>query len=189
MTSLLRNAIALAWGLAEATVFVIVPDVFLSWLALQNVRSALVACLYALLGAVAGGSLLWLLASGDPAPVRSLLASLPGIDASMIAGVRFQLQSEGLPALFLGPLSGTPYKLYALEAADLQLGYWVFIAISIPARLLRFVLVTIMVGALNSLLRDRLSLPWRRGFLVACWIGFYAWYFHAIGSAPITASS
>ena len=50
------NAIASLWGFAEATVFFIVPDVLLSWLALRSPKSGLIACLFALLGALIGGS-------------------------------------------------------------------------------------------------------------------------------------
>ena len=56
MKSGVANALAAIWGAAEATLFFIVPDVFLSWLALSDRRQALIACLYALLGALVGGT-------------------------------------------------------------------------------------------------------------------------------------
>jgi len=42
--------VAALWGLAEATLFFIVPDVFLSLVALRDRRAALVACGWAIPG-------------------------------------------------------------------------------------------------------------------------------------------
>ena len=175
-----RNSLALLWGFAEATVFFIVPDVLLSWYGLKDLRRALFACLFALLGALAGGSVIWLFGHGDPEPVRSIYAALPAIDTAMINGVREQLQSHGLAALFLGPLSGTPYKLYALESGHLGLGYVPFLLVSAPARLLRFALVTLAVAGLGRLLSRRLALYQRQRLLLFAWGAFYAWYFYAM---------
>lgn len=180
MRSRWQNGFALLWGFAEATVFFIVPDVLLSWFGLRKLRGALLACLFALLGALLGGSVVWLVSHQDPEQLRALYGALPAIDGTMINGVRQQLQAQGLVALFLGPLSGTPYKLYALEAAHLGLGYLPFLLVSIPARLLRFVLVTLAAAGFSRLLSKRLDLTQRRLVLVAGWVAFYAWYFHAM---------
>jgi membrane protein YqaA with SNARE-associated domain len=177
----LGNGLALFWGFAEATVFFVVPDVLLSWFALDSPRRALRACLFALWGALIGGSIVWLAGLRDPEPLRAVYAVLPAIDAAMIDSVGRQLESQGLPALLLGPLKGTPYKIYALEAAHLGLGYLPFLLISVPARLVRFALVAVGTAAIGRLLRNRLSLASLRYFLILGWIAFYAWYFHAIG--------
>jgi membrane protein YqaA with SNARE-associated domain len=176
----LRDGLALLWGCAEATVFFIVPDVLLSWIGLRDLRRALLACLYALLGALVGGSIVWLLGHRDPEPVRSLYAVLPAIDAEMIRAVREQLKTQGILALFLGPLSGTPYKLYALESPVVGLGYVPFLLVSVPARLLRFVAVTMAAAALSRLLRRRLALQQRQRLLLLAWATFYAGYFYAM---------
>ena len=176
----LRNGLALIWGFAEATVFFIVPDVLLSWFGLKDLRRALIACLFALLGALAGGSIIWLLGHRDPEPLRNLFAALPAIDTGMILTVREQLQTQGILALFLGPLSGTPYKLYALESAHVGLGYLPFLLISVPARLLRFALVTLAAASLGRLLGSRLTLHQQQQLLLLGWAAFYAWYFHAM---------
>lgn len=183
----LPNALATFWGLAEATVFFIVPDVLLSWLALRSLRGALIACLFALLGALVGGTAIWLIAQQDPESLRRLFALIPAIDSGMIDSVHSQLATDGLVALFIGPLIGTPYKIYALEAAVLQLGFLPFLLVSIPARLIRFVLVASLVAALNHGLSRRFSVRQRQGLLVACWVVFYAWYFHVMGAAGPTA--
>ena len=176
------NAFAFAWGLAEATLFFIVPDVLLSWLALHGYKQALVACLYALSGALLGGVMIWLLGQVDAEAGRALLAAIPGIDDVLIADVRSQLENAGLISLVQGPLSGTPYKIYALESGSLNYGLAIFVLVSIPARLVRFVVVAVVVGMLGRLLAPLLSLGQRRVLLAVCWIGFYSWYFHMMSN-------
>ena len=66
-------AIAAAWGLAEATLFFIVPDVLLTWLAGFRPRlvwRAVAACLG---GALLGGLLMYLAAADSPERMRALL--------------------------------------------------------------------------------------------------------------------
>ncbi len=112
---------------------------------------------------------------------------IPAIDGTMLDNVQSQLATQGLVALFVGPLIGTPYKIYALEAAALQLGYLPFLLVSIPARLIRFLLVASIVAALNRGLARRLNLRQRQGLLMACWTSFYAWYFYVMGAIDLTA--
>lgn len=177
MRSRWAYAAATAWGLAEAVVFFIVPDVLLSVLALDRPRRALRACLYATAGAVAGGVGVYLSARSDPAVLEALYLSLPGVHEGLLARVARDLESLGLTGLFLGPLSGTPYKLYALEAGRMGLDLAAFVGVSIPARLVRFVLVTGLTALVSHALASRLSLRRRRLLLLLAWAAFYAWYF------------
>lgn len=170
-------ALAALWGVAEATVFFIVPDVLLSRVALRDRRSALVACLWASVGAVSGGILIWFLGNQNPDAVRSLFVALPAIDSAMVANVRAQMTNLGAAAVFIGPATGTPYKIYALEAAGAGLGILPFVLISIPARLARFVLVSLLAAAASRVLLKRLSLNTVYALHAATWIGFYAAYF------------
>lgn len=177
------NVIASLWAFAEATFFIIVPDVLLSWLALRSIRHALIANLFALLGALIGGATIWLWAQNHADLARTFLESLPAISGAMILGVQEQLAELGITALFLGPLGGTPYKIYAVEAADMGYGLAIFLAVSIPARLGRFVLVTIVSGAASQALRRRLSLHTVQIIHIIFWVAFYAWYFRVMTSA------
>jgi len=174
------SALAALWGLAEATVFFIVPDALLTWIALRSYKRALTACVWALGGALLGGSTLWFIGSNDPEPARALFASLPGIDRGMIANVTSQVENEGLVALFIGPFIGTPYKLYAVEAGNLGIGLAAFLLVSVPARLMRFALAALLVGAVSHVLQKRFQLSVLRGVHVVAWIAFYTWYFNAM---------
>jgi hypothetical protein len=65
----------------------------------------------------------------------------------------------------------------AVEAAHLGYGLAIFLLVSLPARLIRFVLVTSIAGAVSWTLRRRVSLRAVRSIHVAFWIVFYAWFF------------
>jgi membrane protein YqaA with SNARE-associated domain len=170
-------AFAFLWGLAEATLFFIVPDVLLSLLALQDRRRAWIACGYAVAGAVLGGTLMYAWAAHDDAQVRSLLVSIPAITPDLLDQVRLQLDAQGYASLFAGACSGVPYKLYASEAGAAALPLAGLLAITIPARALRFVLV---VAVVNGIARRGLG-GWsharRVALLLAGWGVFYAGYF------------
>ena len=171
------KALAALWGFAEATVFFIVPDVLLSRLALRSPKAGFLACLYALAGALVGGAAMWVWGSFDPQTARQLIASLPATDAAMIASVHQQLADDGIAAIIMGPLRGVPYKIYAVEAATLGHGLATFLAVSIPGRLIRFVLVTALAAAVARGLRGRTSPRSLEWLHLASWTTFYAWFF------------
>ena len=177
------NALALFWGFAEATVFIIVPDVLVSWVAIHSYKRAFIASLWVLCGALIGGCLLWFVGKTDPEPARALFVSLPAISAAMIADVRSQLDDIGLMAVIIGPLSGTPYKIYAVEAANLGFGLANFLLISIPARLLRFLLVGVVSGAIGQFVQRKSGLRVARILLAVFWVGLYAWYFSVMADS------
>jgi hypothetical protein len=68
----LSDGLAFAWGLAEATVFFVVPDVWISRLALSSWRAALRGCALALVGALVGGVLLYLAGGRHEAALLAL---------------------------------------------------------------------------------------------------------------------
>ncbi|HHQ43100.1 MAG TPA: hypothetical protein ENK20_12535 [Chromatiales bacterium] len=173
-------AVAALWGLAEATLFFLVPDVWLTLLATRAAgapapwrRLLLPACLAATAGAVAGGLLMHAWGAHDPAAALAAVERVPAVSAEMAARVRAGLEAHGLAALFLGPLTGTPYKLYAVQAGALGIGAAAFAAVSVPARLARFLVLSWAAAALARRLRPR----WRVPAALAAWALFYAWFF------------
>src|SRR3990172_116431 len=116
------NVVAALWGLAEATAFFVVPDVFLSALGLRNLRAAMAACLFALGGALVGGALMYEWASRDAPDALALVETVPAISPEMLERVRQDLVDEGLLAILIGPLYGTPYKTFAVHAAAVGIG-------------------------------------------------------------------
>ncbi|MCP5278999.1 MAG: hypothetical protein H6935_11645 [Thiobacillus sp.] len=172
---------AFLWGLAEATLFFIVPDVLLSAAALHRLKTALVACAWATAGALPGGLALYLWGRAAPAEAWTVLDRVPAIRPAMQADVSASLAEHGLAALFLGPLTGTPYKLYAVAAGQQGFDLIPFLLASVPARAARFVLVCLLAYTVSRLLAGRFSTPARYGILAACWLVFYGAYFAHMG--------
>jgi membrane protein YqaA with SNARE-associated domain len=168
------NLVAAAWGFAEATLFFLVPDVWLSFIAARRVRPALVASLFAVGGALIGGALMYLWGLSDPQGATAMLDRVPAVSREMIARVETDLEDHWPSALLTGAFVGTPYKIYAIKAASMGIGLAPFLVVSIPARLARFVLVTLIVGGLfRTVFRhwpDRKRLRWTAVF----WVLFYA---------------
>lgn len=172
--------IAAAWGFAEATVFFLVPDVILSAIAIADWRLALWGCLAATLGAMAGGILMHRAGRRDDGRLRALFLRIPGIGPAMLDRVARQVASQGFLAVLLGPLSGTPYKLYAAEAGRRRLSLAGLMLITVPARLLRFLAVTLLAAWLSHGVAADLPLQARYAAWALAWAAFYAWYFRAM---------
>ena len=164
---------ALVWGAAEATLFFIVPDVIITVVAVRHYRRAIGASLVATLGALCGGSLMFGWGRLDPAGVLAILDHVPAVSTAMIDSVSHQLDQAGLWSLFTGPLTGTPYKIYAAQAGAAGIGLAPFLLVSVPARLLRFLLLATAAAAIRRwLLRD-----WSQrqvdGLAIGLWGVFY----------------
>jgi hypothetical protein len=174
--------IAGLWGFAEATLFFLVPDI---WLTAQAVRRglkpALLACLAALAGALLGGLAMYGWGAADPEAARGMLGWVPAIDATMIARVQADLHAIGVPAIFLGPLLGVPYKIYAVETAAAGVGIATFLAVSIPARLIRFLVVSMVAWAFSAALAGRTTARFRLALLGGVWTAFYIAYITFFG--------
>lgn len=169
------DAIAALWGFAEATLFFIVPDVFLTFVAITSLRSAARAALWALAGAMAGGLVTYVVASQLPRTTENLLEKIPAIDAALVDDVADQIEQHGAASLFLGPVKGIPYKIYAVEWAAAGRSVVVLLLVSIPARLVRFLLTAAMAAAVRRATR----VPARIAITIhlAVWTAFYAAYF------------
>jgi hypothetical protein len=115
--------------------------------------------------------------AGDLAGVAAALDRLPAIAPAMIDAVRDALARQGLPAMAIGSLTGVPYKIYAAMAPAAGIDLLSFLAASVPARALRFVLVVLVVDWINRRLAGRWSSRSRIGLLMAAWAAFYSVYF------------
>ena len=174
-------AVSVVWGVAEATLFFIVPDVYLTFLAIRGKRIALVGCAAAVAGALVGGAIMYRWGALDQPGVEAVFDRVPAIDDDMVVHVRESVERSGLGAVFLGPVSGTPYKIYAAEAGSLGLSLVAFLLISVPARGVRFVAIALLT---SWLARGPLG-KWttRRQYMLAAssWGVFYVLYFSVKG--------
>jgi membrane protein YqaA with SNARE-associated domain len=172
-----ENVIAALWGLAESTLFFLVPDVCLSFIALRTLRRGLIACAYATAGALVGGVLMYAWGTADPRVATASLDWVPAVSPGMIAGVEQALADRGPTAVLTGAFTGTPYKIYATKAAVLELSLPVFLLLSTPARLSRFLLAVLIVRAVISTAGRNWSWTRRVWTLAGFWTLFYAVFF------------
>jgi membrane protein YqaA with SNARE-associated domain len=174
-------ALAFVWGLAEATFFFVVPDVGISLAAALAPRRAWRHVLAAIAGSVLGGALMFNWAASDVDGTRAAVMHVPFVRARMFLRVDASYAKHGMGAVYLGPLGGFPYKIYAVEAPQF-VGRTEFLAGTVPARGYRFVLVWIVFGVAGQMLRrtfrrtDAQLVLWHGVF----WILLYAVYWGEI---------
>ncbi len=173
--------LAFAWGLAEATLFFIVPDVLTSRLVLRRPKAGLAACFASLAGALLGGALLFFLGRHSAPQLLGAFDYLPGINPAMVDQARAGLVEQGPVALFTGVIGGIPYKLYATLAAGAGMSSGEFLLTSVFARLSRFLLVTGLAWFVGAKLLPNLSLAAKLRIHTGAWILFYFFYYWHLG--------
>src|SRR6476660_5957839 len=170
-----------AWGFAEATLFFIVPDVLLTLIALFSFRRSarVLACI--LLGALAGGAIMFYLGTKDPAQARQVVLRVPFVSQTMFDKTQKSFQRDGIWALTKGPGNGIPYKVYCVQASRYS-GLALFLVVSLLARLERFALFWLIAGTMGLIFRRNiLRQPKVTVAVHACiWIAGYAWYWARI---------
>jgi len=175
--------VALCWGFAEATFFFVVPDVWIGLLTLFSWRVGLRAVCSAVMGALLGGAVMYRAgAQLDRDRSARLLAAVPAISPAMVEQVEEEMREHGPASMVLGPLRGTPYKIYARTAGIQQRALGAVLLWTIPARSARFVLVAAVAGLYGWLVRRITPRKrWLLGPYLLVWAMFYVRYFRAYG--------
>jgi membrane protein YqaA with SNARE-associated domain len=179
--SLSRIWLGALWGLAEATVFFLVPDILITASALFSPKRSFAQLIAILIGALIGGALLYTAADKYPDQTKNVVLSVPFIKAHLLDQAERQMQERGLLALCLGSFSGIPYKTYAATAPR-HARFEVFMAMSVPARFFRFLVSWTVASLLGMAFRRQIqeSPLVALGVLALCWIGFYTYYWSVI---------
>ena len=173
------GAIAPAWGAAEATLFFVVPDVWVGLVALLAPRRTLGAVAGTIAGALAGTLVLYLAGRhGRGRAIDRTIARLPGISPTDIAHVEAELQTYGFGAFVRAPLRGVPLKLYTRES---QRQGWSLPRVLVGAtanRIVRLVPVAGVFALLEHIARRRIEERPRAALAAhaVAWAAFYAWY-------------
>jgi membrane protein YqaA with SNARE-associated domain len=179
--SKIAAVVALGWGFAEATFFFVVPDVWIGLLTLFGWRAGLRAVCSAVMGALVGGAVMYRVgAQLDRDRSARLLAAVPAISPAVVARVEAEMREHGPSSMMLGPLRGTPYKIYARTAGVQGHPLGTVLLWTIPARGARFVLVAAVAGLYGWLVR-RITprTGWLLGPYFLAWVLFYVRYFRA----------
>ncbi|WFB34678.1 hypothetical protein P3T73_10955 [Kiritimatiellota bacterium B12222] len=173
--------IAFAWGFGEATVFFILPDLLLSLTALFAFRKAWKQLGWMIVGSILGGVCIYLWTLEAPRMARQVVDAVPFVTEEMWIKVQLTLSQHGGAGLVLGPFSGIPYKVYAVESAERVPLLW-FVLFSFPARLSRLVGAVLLFGGVGALFKQKIIV--HPGITLAMWglywIGMYSWYWGSL---------
>lgn len=172
--------VSFLWGVAEATFFFIVPDVWLTAVALKSGGKKLLSAVgFSVLGALIGGILIYWLAGYFQNQIFSFFEHIPGIQMNLIEEAKQITAQHGLMALPIGVFQGIPYKIFAaawrLEGGNLAF----FVGMSIVARAGRFLLAVGITRWICIVSEARIQ-NWkemRMILMIAFWVIFYLFYF------------
>jgi membrane protein YqaA with SNARE-associated domain len=181
----LRLVVGFAWGFGEATLFFIVPDVWLGWVALVARRAAWAVLAVTLAGALLGGTVTYAVSkAAAPSTTARIADGVPTVDRDAIGRVSREMEEHGPRSVLFGPIRmGTPYKLYARAAGVQDQSLVAFLLWSIPGRLERMLPVTLLALAAGYTLRRWIAANRRTvlGVYAAIWLAVYAVYVVRIG--------
>ena len=154
----------------------------LTLLALRSLRRALAGCVLALLGALAGGAVMHRWASVDRPAALAAADRVPFVPAAMIERVHDQLARHGSVAVVAGAWMGRPYKLYAVQAPAAGVTAGELLAVTVPARLLRFAALAVLAHLIGRALLARWG--WRATLAAwaVAWTVNYLLYWTAMSS-------
>jgi membrane protein YqaA with SNARE-associated domain len=171
--------IAFFWGLADTTIFFIVPDVYLTRLAIRDsLGRAWLAAASAVVGALIVGTILWIAGQEyhDAVWLLKNFDYLPGINRDLIVSTGTALFQRGPAAFIAGGMIGQPYKLFAVHAGAQHVPLATFLMFSLVARSLRFAATTCLAWLLNRGLQHwHLDTRLRAHLLL--WVILYVLYF------------
>lgn len=170
-------AVAAGWGIAEATLFFVVPDVQVGWVALQRPRRATAAWFAAITGGVIGAAIVHqaVRAGWDPDPV---FGHLPGARAGDLERVRAAVERDAMGAFIVGAVSGVPVKIYVAEAARQGVPLRRTLGLVVLNRVPRIGLFALALAVAGATVRLRWQ-PSRNQAAALYglgWVVFYAWY-------------
>ena len=169
---------AALWGFAEATLFFVVPDIIVTYIAMRRgMRAAVVGAAVAVVGAVAGGVVMYLWGAHLPTQAITVVEAVPAIGPGMLSQASEHLRVHGSYGLFFGSANGIPYKVYAVLAPQESVDLLDFAAVSFPARLYRLLFAAVAAGFVFHWLRKRPE-RMRLGLFAGFWIASYTVYFY-----------
>ena len=143
-------ALTYLWGLREGTFFFVVPDVAIPPVAMLEPCWAWRNILAAIAGSLAERMLPFSWSSRDPGSALEEVAKVPFVTEQMFAQVHVSYRVLGPGAVFLGPRSGIPYKIYVVAAPECpDKGAF----LPVPARAERLLIVWAGFGIAATLLR------------------------------------
>lgn len=176
-----RIWLGVLWGLAEATVFFLVPDILITSSALFAPKRSFAQMMAVLIGALLGGALLYTAADKYPDEAKNVVLHVPFIKMHLLELADRQMQEKGMLAMAYGAFSGVPYKTFTVNAPR-HATFEIFMAMSLPSRFPRFLLSWGASSLLGMAFRRQIQAnPLAAlGLLAICWIGLYTYYWSIV---------
>ena len=169
---------ACAWGVAEATLFFIVPDVLLTYASVRHGwQAGLKLAIFAATAAALAGIGMWMWGRFDPAGAERAMLLVPAIGPDLVARTSREMAGFWPLKLFVGAITGAPYKLYAVAAGRQGVPVAAFAVASYCARFVRFAFAVTVTGLGLKMLRYLKREQWAYHILTAGWLILYAVYF------------
>ena len=168
--------ISFLWGFAEATFFFLVPDIWLSRIAITNPKRAFTNLCFALTGALIGGAMMYMAGSAMPDKMVHLLDKVPAISLMMIMSVKAQVSDHAIFSMFRGAITGIPYKIYAVMYGQFATPFGIFLIASALARSLRFAIVIALTCLLSRIAKKFTAEKNLNLIHAILWTGFYIFY-------------
>ncbi len=168
--------IGFVWGLSEATLFFLVPDIWLTWVVLHHNDKIIPTYLWTLAGAMLGGTTMYLWGIESTALLKQILDAIPAISHELIKYSAESLKTDGFLTMLSGSFRGTPYKLYASQAYEANISLTSFIMMTIPSRLARWS----VLGLITWQIKKNTALQHQRRltqFWMIAWFVNYVIYF------------
>jgi hypothetical protein len=167
-------ALAFLWGFAEGTLFFILPDVPLSLAAMFRPRRALIHLAAIVAGALLAGAVMYSWSARGPAASHAV-AHVPLVTQAMFEHAERDYRQLGVWAASKGPVRGIPYKVYAVEAPQ-HSSLWLFLLVTIPARIWRLLAVWVGFAGAGLFLRRLGRASLAPALHALFWIVVYAVY-------------
>lgn len=140
---------AVAWGVAEALWWPLMPDLGVALLTLDAPRRWWRLAAAATAGSVAGGAVAYRLGADGRVP------SLPLVTPRMVDTTRRWLAEEGAAGVRRQPASGVPFKVFAYQAAAAGVDLLPFLGVAGLVRGVRLLAVAGAFAGCGELIRRR----------------------------------
>lgn len=161
--------------------FFISPDLLVTFAALFSLKQSLKQLGVVLAGSLLGGWLIFSLATRDYPATRRAVGGVPFVTPRMFEATQRNYEASGLWTLSQDPLSGIPYKVFAVEAPA-HVPLLSFLLASIPGRLERLALPWALFAAAGLWLKRRIAKQpvWAIATHAVFWIAVYAYYWSVV---------
>ena len=175
--------IAFLWWFAEWTLFFIIPDIFITFVALffwfkKWVKTIFFVVIWAMLG----GSLMYFLWKYNYLLAYDILTHIPLINKNMINFAQTWLGKNWLYDMIIAPSNGIPYKIYAVLAWKENLNYFLFLLFTIPARASRFILSFLLASLIWKIFQKNIQ-KYKKYWIylfIFVWICIYITYYFTV---------